>query len=328
MTLPAAAGLDLIDPERLQQLCDHLFEAFGIAASIITTGGTLIARSGRNSVCNLFYHRHPGARSRCAIFDGQIVRQMEAGRRARIFSCRHGIMEIATPLLVDGKIAGVLFGGQFFCSPPGSDQILDFAGQAERYGFDRSAFIQAVRKLPVIPRSKSRAVAAFLSQLAFLVGDLAHCNNTGRQRAIELEKLNKALKTILDNRAIEKRAVEADLMMNVRKFILPYLDRLEKCTPDNDGQVVLNVIRSNIDTLLPPLTGSLASCYRILTPAQCRVADLVRQGLSTKQIARSLYLSPHTVTNIRNAIRKKLGLTGRKQSLKTFFDTIQNNQNA
>ncbi len=334
MSLPATTGLDLIGPERLQQLCEHLFEAFGIATSIVTTDGHLIARGGRNSICSLFYHQHPEARRLCANFDDQIIAQLKANPRARIFKCRHGIIEAAIPLLVNGEMAGILFSGQFFFNPPDPAQMENFAKQAESYAFDKTTFIQAVSKLPIISRPKSKAMVAFFSQLAGLIVDLVNSNALNRQRAHELEQkssdleeLNRALKIILDNRAIEKKAIEADLMTNVRKFILPYIDQLEKCGVSSSAAVLLNIIRSNIDDLLPPLTGSLTSCYRLLTPAECRVADLVRQGLSTKQIADTLYLSPHTVTNIRNSIRKKLGLTGRKQNLKTFLNTFDNNYN-
>ncbi len=329
MTLPATGLLDFLDPQRLRRLCDHLFEAFGIATSIITIDGTLVVGPASNSICNLFYHRHPKARRLCANFDQQIIGQLAKYKVPRVFKCRHGLIEAAIPLLVNSEVAGILFSGQFFFNPPATNQIENFIKQAEQYGFDQNAFTAAVKSLPVIPPARSQAMVDFLGRLAELIVDLAHANSLNLQRgaelegkAYDLEELSKALETIIENRAVEKKAIEAGLMTNVRKFILPYLDQLEMCSLDQDGKVLVNIIRSNIDNLLSPLASTLASCYRRLTPAECRVADLVRQGMGTKQIAKSLYLSPHTITNIRNSIRKKLGLTGKKQSLKTFLNSI------
>lgn len=63
-----------------------------------------------------------------------------------------------------------------------------------------------------------------------------------------------------------------------------------------------------ISSTPPPDT---ASPWATLTPAECRVVDLVAQGLSNGEVARQLYLSRYTVESHLKRVFKKLGIRNR-----------------
>lgn len=69
-------------------------------------------------------------------------------------------------------------------------------------------------------------------------------------------------------------------------------------------ETLINVIRELLPQVPNPGLGAP------LTPAQERVYALIGQGLSTKQIAQQLALSPATVETHRKAIVRRLGLSG------------------
>jgi DNA-binding CsgD family transcriptional regulator len=58
---------------------------------------------------------------------------------------------------------------------------------------------------------------------------------------------------------------------------------------------------------------------RELTPREAQVAGLIRNGLSTKEIAEFLHIALPTVQRHRNTIRRKLGLRRSASNLTTFL---------
>ena len=59
-----------------------------------------------------------------------------------------------------------------------------------------------------------------------------------------------------------------------------------------------------------------------LTPREIEVCDLIREGLSSKEIGRSLSISLKTVEKHRDNIRKKLGIANRRINLASLLKTI------
>jgi DNA-binding NarL/FixJ family response regulator len=60
-----------------------------------------------------------------------------------------------------------------------------------------------------------------------------------------------------------------------------------------------------------------------LTSQELRIISMIRQGMTNDEIADQLYIAPTTVKTHRRNIRKKLGLTGAKNRLQTYFQTAE-----
>lgn len=144
------------------------------------------------------------------------------------------------------------------------------------------------------------------------------------RRSEELEKINAALRASLDHRETEMHAIEETILTNIRKYIYPYLEKLESSNINDSGVTYLRIIRSNLKELIPSTSNRLSSDYLKLTPAEIKVADLIRQGKQTKQIAGLLNLSVKSVFYYRNNIRKKLGLRKNKVNLTSYLASLSN----
>ena len=72
-----------------------------------------------------------------------------------------------------------------------------------------------------------------------------------------LEKVNQALKAALDHREVEKRAVEENMLINLKRFVFPYIEELGKCQFSTDAQAYLNIIDTNLNDIVSrlPKTG-------------------------------------------------------------------------
>lgn len=129
-----------------------------------------------------------------------------------------------------------------------------------------------------------------------------------------LVEMNAALKVLLRQREEDRGDLERAVLSNVRRRIIPALDRLEAACPDVTKDVLTDV-RQGLQELTDPFSHRLSTHFQTLTPAEIQVAELIRQGLGTKDIAARLGVGTATIDSHRHHIRRKLGLTDRRDSL-------------
>jgi len=135
------------------------------------------------------------------------------------------------------------------------------------------------------------------------------------QKTQRLMETNVALEILLRKREDDKKELEKKVMFNVEKLINPYLEKLKrKCNDDAQG-TFLKIIQSNLDEITSSFAHNHKNYISNLTPAQIQIADLIKQGKTTKEIASLLNLSPSTIACHRQEIRKRLSLTNKKINL-------------
>jgi DNA-binding NarL/FixJ family response regulator len=117
--------------------------------------------------------------------------------------------------------------------------------------------------------------------------------------------------------------VEQAMVSNLKHFVFPYLEELERRPSGIGVKAYADIIRTNIEQLISPVSHNLSSAYRNLTPTEVKVADLIRQGQSTKSIAAALNTSPSTIEKHRHSIRRKLEILNKKTNLQTYLNTLR-----
>lgn len=140
-------------------------------------------------------------------------------------------------------------------------------------------------------------------------------------QARHLEEVNTAMRVLLQHREEEKGRLQREVAANVHKLVLPYMDRLEASSPAGDMRTFLEIVRSNLEDLTAPFARSLSGLTSSLTPTEIRVADMIRHGKSTKEMAALLSVSANAVSVHRHNIRRKLGLLNRKINLRTYLQS-------
>ncbi|KAF5051930.1 PAS fold protein [anaerobic digester metagenome] len=139
-----------------------------------------------------------------------------------------------------------------------------------------------------------------------------------RERTAELSGMNVALEVLLRKRAEDREELERAVLANVRRRILPALERLEAACR-GEAEPLAAEIRHGLQELTDPFRHRLSTACQDLTPAELRVADLIREGLSTKEIAARLGVGTSTVDTHRHGIRRKLGLDTRRANLRAYL---------
>lgn len=163
-------------------------------------------------------------------------------------------------------------------------------------------------------------------QLEQEVDERKRAEKSLRKREVELEaqshhlgEVNTALKVLLKQREDDKKELGENVLSNVRELIQPYFRRLKNNRLNTDQKTLVDILESNIENIISPFISKLSSRYINLTPMEIRVANLVKEGKTNKEIAELLYLSKNTILFHRYNIRSKLDLKNKKINLRTHL---------
>ncbi len=138
-------------------------------------------------------------------------------------------------------------------------------------------------------------------------------------KAQYLEETNTALKVLLRHHQKEREDFEEGFLVNMEKFIFPYVEKLRKGGLKHEHKVYLNIIKSNLKDFMSPFARKLSAKLLALTPKEIQIANLIKLGKTSKEIAALLKASTGAIEFHRNNIRKKLGLKNKKIGLKSYL---------
>ena len=121
-------------------------------------------------ICTEFHRVHAGTCARCIESDTILANQLNEGQLFSLYQCRNGLTDAASPVVIDGRHVANVFIGQFFLEPPDRES---FRRQAREFGFEEGDYLEAVARVPVVPKEKLPVVLKYLTT----------CANSWRKRA-------------------------------------------------------------------------------------------------------------------------------------------------
>jgi len=138
-------------------------------------------------------------------------------------------------------------------------------------------------------------------------------------KADALEESNIALKVLLKRREEDKTELEEKILLNVRGLVIPYLEKLKKSGIDEQQRTHVSILESNLNDITSSFSHRLSSRFLNFTPTESQIANLLRRGKTSKEIAELINSSPKNVAFHRENIRRKLGLKNKKTNLKSYL---------
>jgi len=134
----------------------------------------------------------------------------------------------------------------------------------------------------------------------------------------QLVETNKALSVLAQNIEREREETERRIAMKLKGIVIPAIEKLM-----NDKSLVkygneLYMLVSQIEDL----TSGFATDARIasiLSFTELRIASLIKNGLTSDEIAKQLHISASTVRTHRKNIRRKLKINDGRFSLRNFL---------
>jgi PAS domain S-box-containing protein len=181
-TAPGLAAL--VDVPTLQSMMDDFNAVTRIPMSLIDIGGAVIVGAGWQDACTCFHRKNEQTRAHCLASDTILTAEIQAGEM-KLYKCRNGMWDAATPIFIGDKRAGYLFTGQFFFD----DEAIDlefFREQARTYGFDETAYVEAIESVPRLSRETVETGLRFLTNLSTMISQLSYSNADLGRAEIEL----------------------------------------------------------------------------------------------------------------------------------------------
>jgi DNA-binding CsgD family transcriptional regulator len=141
-----------------------------------------------------------------------------------------------------------------------------------------------------------------------------------REAMIALEKKNIALREVLHQIERDKADALRDVSATLETLVLPYVHELSRSADlQSPERRTVAVLEAELRQLINQDLRRGISAMRTLTPREAEIAGLIRNGLSTKEIAEVLNIAVPTVQRHRNTIRKKLGLRRTGTSMTSYL---------
>jgi len=204
---------------------------------------------------------------------------------------------------------------------PGSDAIVELDVTCHVRGKAKSLLLSVIPAELGDERSWFLLGADITGQRA-MQDELARSERALRRQARILDERNTTLKVLLEQREQDRRELQERIVHNVEQLIEPTLDRLSRALRHQPERLELEAVRVNLREIVGPFAQRIAGANgmnRALTRRETEVANLVRLGNTSDEIAAALHISRASVAFHRGNIRRKLGLPKRGPSLGTHL---------
>jgi len=140
----------------------------------------------------------------------------------------------------------------------------------------------------------------------------AESNLLDQRKILEQKKI--ALKEILGHIEVEKEKIQDNVLSNVNELLMPTLNKLRRKGNHIDGRHI-DLLEKNLEHLTSSFGGRVSGEKWRLTPREIEICAMIRNGLTSKEIASLLHMAPRTTDIHRHHIRKKLKISNKKINL-------------
>ena len=138
----------------------------------------------------------------------------------------------------------------------------------------------------------------------------------------KLEDMHNALRLLDEIRNIDSSEKKDQLKREIQEHYIEELKILRDTVNDPIVSLCLEIINNNLQEFVSP-AGSLSPLYEVLTPSEIQVAEFIRMGKTSKDIADALEIAQKTVENHRSRVRDKLGLRNRGINLRSYLMQLE-----
>lgn len=140
-----------------------------------------------------------------------------------------------------------------------------------------------------------------------------------QEQKTALAKKNVALQEILAQIELEKKLMRDNIAVNVEALLLPLVEKLRL---KGASRKYVRLLKQNLYELTSSFGRKISEKENKLTPKETEICDMIRHGLTCKEMAGLLNIASGTVEVHRINIRKKLGIANKDINLASYLKTL------
>ncbi len=187
---------DVVDIDALTDIFRRFHRLSNIPAAIIDPDCTFLTSVGWQRVCLDFHLASPRSRKECLKNDRILLKECSRHCTRVIRPCPHGLVNTASPLIIDGRHVASIFTGQLLTEPLTDATRERFERQARRLGLDTGKYMEALAEVPVVGEERLWDNLDFLVRLVTSMAESGLANlrlKRKRQALAESEERYRAL---------------------------------------------------------------------------------------------------------------------------------------
>lgn len=308
--------LDVIDRVQLQSLQDAFAKATGMAALATDQNGPVTQLSNPTDFCMNYTRKSSVGCERCNLCDLKGGEQAKKTGRPAVYYCHGGLVDFASPIIVNGEQIGSLIGGQVLTDEPDLDKFRSIAAEI---GVDPDEYVEAVKKVPIVSEEKVNNAAELLFKMAQALSQVGYEKYRISQEHSEsesmfvevhndyavinnkIEKVNTAIKELSEEfDRLREKALEAAKTVTQTDSILKYIQNVAT-------QMTLLGFNASIEA---KHVGEAGAGFNV-------IAQEVRQ------LAEQTSSQTHEIEDVLSSVRSSIG--GIEKEIGAAMEKINNN---
>ena len=191
---------DICNTSSFNELFNNFFLLVDLPCAIIDLDANVLASSKWQTICKDFHRINKKTCENCIQSDTQLANNINNGDKFTIYTCKNGLTDCASPIIIDNEHIANIFVGQFLIKSP---DFNFFEKQAKEYGFNKLDYINALNKVKVIDEKEAKNAINFLSSFTKTIASLG------------LEKINAIKAEYLHQKTLEKK-ISYELAKNTK----------------------------------------------------------------------------------------------------------------
>lgn len=224
---------DLIPPNILQQFQDGFSRFTGMAALITDENGIPVTvGSGFTDFCTNLTRKSEKGCKRCEECDRNGALQTLRYGKPAVYRCHAGLVDFASPIIVDDKFIGSIIGGQVRTSPIDTEQMTAIAHDLD---INPEIYIASASKTSVLAAETVEKAAEFLYEIAKLLSEMAYNNYLALSQSRKLERAARSQSAYIMN-----------MSLNMEKNVNDWMSIAKEAVSNGDR----NVMESSIKELI------------------------------------------------------------------------------